>query len=135
MSSRIIFFYFLFLFVCFEITNSHPPLGCAASGSFFAIAYCALGAYDVEGQFYDWEWCDRGCKLSGCDAPLSAGSAKRGVCKRSRIDCMKNALGPASPLDHFYRQHASVSVHPPYYPLQHITTQLSWLPRFPHNID
>lgn len=96
-----------------------------ASGSSFAIAYYVLIAYDDAGRFYDWAWCDIGCRLSGCDALRGAGSAKLGACKHFRRYCTKNALDPASPPDQLYRQHASVFVPPP---LQHINS-LVW-PRF-----
>lgn len=102
--------------------------GCVASGSFFAIACYVSDAYDVAGRFYDWEWCDIGCRSSGCDALRGAGSAKQGACKRFRRVCRKNVLDPASPLDQLYRQHASDCVPPP---LQHINSHVTRL--IPHN--
>lgn len=100
-------------------TSSIRFLGCAAYALFLANAFGVSGACGVAGRFYDWEWCGRGCRSSGCDALRGAGSAKQGACKRFRRVDTENAPGPASPPDQLYRQRASDCVPPP---LQHINT-------------
>lgn len=45
-----------------EFTSPIRFSSCAASGSFFAIACYVSDACDVAGRFYDWEWCDIGCR-------------------------------------------------------------------------